>query len=118
MATTVTDLETDITRRRKVKRLTVAFTGNYATGGDTINFTQMLTATAKVTMRPRSNTIAGTVVTSPAGYLATLIKGQTLATWKLMLYSAPGVELAAGAYPAALLAATAIIEVHGKIGQV
>lgn len=50
----------------------------------------------------------------PAGYTATLLPGADSLHWLLKLFSAPGTELAAGAYPAGILAdIDAVVEFWG-----
>lgn len=50
----------------------------------------------------------------PAGYTASLLPGADAQHWLLKLFSAPGTELAAGAYPAGVLAdLDAVVEFWG-----
>jgi hypothetical protein len=86
----------------------LAFSGNYATGGDTLDFTQImaLLGTAIVAAFVDSAGDASSFGAGLGGYF-TLIPGATLATWKILCWSAGGAQLAAGAYPASLLASGA-----------
>ena len=105
--------------RTKQLYLIATPSGNYSTGGDTVNL-QAITPTigqmdAKVGY---PGTISESEVSSaPGGYTAVLIKGATLATWKLQIYSAAGAELAAGAYPAAITGGVFILFLEGPKGQ-
>lgn len=94
----------DIDLRKKEVVLTATASGNYATGGDTVNLTAVT--------NPQNHNGGSfgfpvniqdySVEQGGGGYTAELIPGATPATWKLKVFSAPGTELAAGAYPAAI----------------
>jgi hypothetical protein len=58
------------------------------------------------------------VSSAPAGYAAVLIPGTTLNNWKLKIYSVAGTELAAAAYPAAILAGVFILFLEGPKGRI
>jgi len=88
--------------------VTLTFTGNYPTGGDTVDLTTILGASDDVGVAVFS---ALPVYVDPAlggGYGAEFIPGSALNNCKLKVFSAPGTELAAGSYAAnaALLAAS------------
>ena len=77
----------------------VVLTSNYPTGGETLNFA------------PYVSGDVGALPTSVqperfGGYVPSYIPGASISAGKLKQFSAPGTELAAGAYPAALLALT------------
>lgn len=99
--------------------LKLSFTGSYVTGGDTANFTP------NTWTDPNNQGIIGYPTTVPsiqpavrslnfaaaqAGYYASIIPGTTLANAKFQIFTAGGTELAAGAYPAGILAGTAFVE--------
>lgn len=92
-------------RRRKRIRVNIVATGNYVTGGDTLDLTattnpNFLNAAGFASL-PTDNEI----VYLPGGYSAEFVPGTTLANGKIKVYSAAGTELAAAAYPAVLLGA-------------
>src|ERR1700682_3369176 len=76
---------------------TLAFSGNYSTGGDTLDFTQ-------VTDKLPSTQIIQAFAESQNGnsgyYVA--IAGTALNNWKLKAFSGGGTEITAGAYPASV----------------
>jgi hypothetical protein len=94
-------------------------TGNYTTGGDTVNLQAINAALgqADATVGYPGNIKNYSVISAPDGYTANLIKGATLATWKLQAFSASTAELAQAAYPAGVLAGTFVILVEGPKGQ-
>jgi hypothetical protein len=74
---------------------TLTFSGNYPTGGDTLDFTQVadkLPSTQIVQAFAESQN-------GNAGYY-TPVQGTALNNWKLKAIAAGGTEVAAGAYPA------------------
>jgi hypothetical protein len=76
---------------------TLTFSGNYPTGGDTLDFTQ-------VTDKLPSTQIIQAFADSQngnAGYYVP-IAGTALNNWKLKAFSGGGTEVAAGAYPASV----------------
>lgn len=110
MANTPAFLAGDHTRRKNVRRVDVNLSGNYATGGEAIDLSNV----ANPLFIPGPN--FGAVPTLdqievegvPGGYTAEVVAGTgaTLATAiKLKFYTTAGAELAAAAYPAALSAA-------------
>ena len=76
---------------------TLAFSGNYPTGGDTLDFTQ-------VTDKLPSTQIIQAFAESQNGnsgyYVA--IAGTALNNWKLKAFTGGGTEISAGAYPASV----------------
>lgn len=76
---------------------TLNFTGNYPLGGDTLDFTQV------ASLLP-STTVLQAFAESQnggAGYYVAVI-GTALNNWKLKCFTGGGVEIPAGAYPAAV----------------
>jgi len=74
---------------------TLTFSGNYVTGGDTLDFTQ-------ITNMVPSDTIVQVFAESQNGNSGYYIpvQGATLNNWKLKAFVGGGTEVAAGAYPA------------------
>lgn len=95
LTVTVTDHWSDTKRIHVIGTLAVA--GNYATGGDTLNFATYKIKSSKVPTYLSFNMLSK--------YLPRFVYGTTIANGKL-LFIVPdtGLELAAAAYPAALLA--------------
>ncbi|SRR6266404_2889863 len=86
----------------------LTFTGNYPTGGDTVDLTSIIGASDDVGVAVFS---ALPIYVDPAlggGFGGEFIPGSGLNNCKLKVFSAPGTELAAGGYAAnaALLAAS------------
>jgi hypothetical protein len=76
---------------------TLAFSGNYPTGGDTLDFTQ-------VADKLPSTQIIQAVAESQngnSGYYVP-VQGTALNNWKLKAFSGGGTEISAGAYPASV----------------
>lgn len=76
---------------------TVTFSGNYVTGGDTLDFTQ-------IANQLPSDTLVQVFAESQngnAGYYVP-IQGTALNNWKLKAFIAGGTEVTAGAYPASV----------------
>jgi len=119
MALALTALAVRHDLRTKELILKAVASGNYATGGDTVNLTSILNP------NNITNAVAGYPgrITEPivkqfaGGYVAELIPGTTLANWKLKIFSAPATELAAGAYPAAITGDFFILGFKGPKGQ-
>lgn len=76
---------------------TLTFSGNYATGGDTLDFTQ-------ITNVIPSDTIVQVFAESQNGNSGYYIpvQGATLNSWKLKAFLGGGTEVTAGAYPASV----------------
>lgn len=113
------------TLRDKELVLTLTPTGNYVTGGDTVNLTVIANPAFKgdAAIGYPGDITQFEVIGTPAGYSAKLIKGGTLATWKLMVFqggaavSTPSAQLAAAAYPAGVLADVFTIRLIGPHGR-
>ena len=76
---------------------TLAFSGSYSTGGDTLDFTQ-------VADKLCSSQIIQAFAESQngnAGYYVA-VAGSALNNWKLKAFSGGGTEITAGAYPASV----------------
>ncbi|MGH9393570.1 MAG: hypothetical protein ACRD1E_05320 [Terriglobales bacterium] len=116
MAIASSFLDVDVTRRRVRRVLSLVFSGNYATGGDTLDLTAATNpnglAGAKAFGR---NTAASSVGNVPDGYTAELLAGTALNNWKVKWFTASNTELAAGAYPAGISGASDVrVELVGK----
>lgn len=76
---------------------TLNFSGNYAAGGDTLDFTQVssLLPTTTVLQAFAESQNGG------AGYYVAVV-GTGLNNWKLKCFTGGGTEIAAGAYPASV----------------
>jgi hypothetical protein len=76
---------------------TLTFSGNYPTGGDTIDFTT-------VADKLPSTTVIQAFAESQNGnsgyYIA--VQGSALNNWKLKAFNGGGTEITAGAYPASV----------------
>jgi hypothetical protein len=115
MSLPITALTPDYSRRRKNRRYAAQATGVYVALGDAIDFSTILNPGFL------GDVNLGTVPTFdelscvlPGGYDAQFVPGTgtTLATaWKLQVFASGGAELAAGAYPAVLLATPILIVV-------
>lgn len=106
----------------RIKKLYLLATasGNYVTGGDTVNL-QAITPSlglADATVGYPGVIKHYEVCNAPSGYTANLIPGSTLATWKLQIFSTSNTELVAGAYPAGIIATPFVIVVEGPKGQI
>ena len=76
---------------------TLAFSGNYPTGGDTMDFTQVidkLPSTQLIQVFADSQN-------GNAGYYVP-VAGTALNNWKLKAFNGGGTEITAGAYPASV----------------
>ena len=78
----------------------LAFSGSYAAGGDTVDFStigeKILSGLAQGPLQAVAFSQNGSVNT----YV--FVQGTALTNWKLKIFVAAGVELAAGAYPASV----------------
>ena len=77
----------------------VVLTGSYPTGGETLDFAPYVSG--DIGALPIS-----VVPQRFGGYVPSYIPGASISAGKLMQFSAPGTQLAAGAYPAALTGLT------------
>ena len=107
--------------RTKTLIVKVTASGNYATGGDTLN---LATATNPNNRTNGSFGYPGKiddyeVETCPTGFVAELIPGTNLTNWKLKFsytgaaLSGALAELAAGAYPAAITGGVILLKFTG-----
>ena len=82
----------------------LAFTGSYATGGDTLDFTSVAGLVPSGSL-PLNAFIdgngTGTQQSAAGGYYVVLA-GTALNNWKVKIFGGGGTELAAGAYPASV----------------
>lgn len=115
MALALTLNEVEVNLRHKDLYIKAVASGNYSTGGDTVNLTSISNPANKTngTAGYPGTIVDYEVEQGAGGYTAELIPGATLATWKLKIFSAPGTELAAGAYPAAITADFFILRFKG-----
>jgi hypothetical protein len=90
--------------RVKDRILKAVASGSYATGGDTLDLTNVANPNFKTDAKFGQNVAIEDweVIQSPAGYGAELVQGATLATWKLKVFTTANTELGAGAYPGAI----------------
>lgn len=110
MAITVAVTSVDATQNGVIVEGTLTPSGNYTTGGDTVNFSTLAqipsNGNARGLIEIAEQPASGS---TPSGYLLYLIAGSTMANWLLFVGTAvaqPTTQLGAGAYPAGLLAAT------------
>lgn len=84
----------------------VGVSGNYATGGDTLDLTpsKILDPSVKGVVGPNQvpSIAPGVFTANLGGYRAEVVPGTTLAGFKLKFYAPAGTEVPAGAYPAAI----------------
>ncbi len=118
MAIAMTITSVDISRRRKSVHVQAALSGNYAAGGEPVDLTTLANPQMIQDGQLRGNPVLGVIEKYPAGSLAELIPGATPKTWFLKVFSAPGTELAAGAYPAGIAGDTCEFVFQGQIGTV
>lgn len=109
MPVPLTALVPDYTRRRKNRRYNAQATGNYTAGGDPVDFSNIANPgyLGDVNMATVPLLDQLSAMNIPAGYDVQFVPGTgtTLATaWKAQVFASGGTELAAAAYPAALLA--------------
>jgi hypothetical protein len=132
MANTLQQKPSRRTRRVTTKVFKGTLTGSYVqatgTAGEVLNVTTATDpnfyAEPVAGLFDNAAHVAGLfeakLVRPPAGYTGELVKKTTPAGWQdayiLKLYSAPGTELAAAAYPAAILADTFEFEITGPNG--
>lgn len=94
----------------------VTRSGDYVAGGDTVNLNPSAISDPNgigLLGYPLSVPKLPIAVDSEAdqGYIATIVPGATLGTFKIQYWSAEGVELAGGAYPAAITAGSLVLRV-------
>lgn len=99
----------DTTQEGIIVEGTLVPSGNYATGGDTVDFSALslpTNANARGLIEVAEQPANGT---TPKGYMFWMIAGKTLKDWLLWIATAAGqppTELAAGAYPDGLTGST------------
>ena len=76
---------------------TLAFSGNYPTGGDTIDFT---TVADKLPSTQIIQVFADSQNGNPGYYVP--VQGSALNNWKLKAFTGGGTEITAGAYPTSI----------------
>jgi hypothetical protein len=76
---------------------TLAFSGNYPTGGDTLDFTSV----ASQLPSDQSLQVFADSQNGNAGYYIP-VQGSALNNWKLKCFSGGGTEVTAGAYPSSV----------------
>lgn len=122
MAATVTFSQavgrTDSTQSTQIVRGTVALTGSYAAGGDTLSFT----ATKSPVLSAKGPlfvifTEAPSATITPSGYNLYYQPGTTPANGKIRITSSSTVEFATGAYSATLLQANISFMAYFTLGQ-
>lgn len=105
----------DYSRRRKRFKLAVTMSGNYATGGDTLDLTAVTNPNflpaGKFAIVPDDYDAQN----APGGYTAEFLPGTTLANGKVLFRSAAGAEVAAAAYPGALSGDTLNLTLSSKL---
>lgn len=110
MAVTITVDRVDFSGKSAIVEGRLSVAGNYVTGGDTVDFSAKSeipsnlgpTGLVELEEQPASGA-------SPSGFQFYLIAGSAMNNWLLFFATAvgqPPTQLGAGAYPAALLAAT------------
>ncbi len=77
---------------------TLTFSGNYPSGGDTLDFTSIADKLASA--QPPVQVFAESQ-NGNAGYYV-VVQGSALNNWKLKCFNAGGTEVTAGAYPASV----------------
>lgn len=86
----------------------ITFTGNYPTGGDTLDLSPLTVNGAGIQLGAIQGTVAITLPGGNYGLWVDPVAGPAdpggLTTGKLKIFSPGGTELSASAYPAALLA--------------
>ncbi len=98
----------DTTQSTQITLWTVALTGSYTLGGDTLDLSAYPTQSALPPVWVAFSE-APTTLVAPSGYTFYYQAGTTPANGLLRVTSTGGTELSAGAYPAALLAALVVV---------
>lgn len=92
--------------------LGLTFSGNYSTGGDTLNLTPSNISDPGLqgVLGPNQTPVAVDVLQENlGGYYVEVIPGASLSTWKVQCFQPGGTEVAAGAYPAAFTTGTPVL---------
>src|SRR5882672_4230687 len=88
---------------------TLTFSGNYVTGGDTLEFT---TVADKLPSTQIIQAFAESQNGNSGYYVA--VAGAALNNWKLKAYSGGGTEITAGAYPASVTTDTVQLAITAR----
>lgn len=117
MSLTLVAVSSSNTRRQKTIKLNATPVGNYVVGGVPIDLTTITDPTFQGSCFPGSVPKSAQVDNTPAGYTAEIVAGtdptQLATTYKLKVYTAPGTEMTAIAFPAALLADSFLLALTG-----
>jgi hypothetical protein len=108
----------DVSRRRRVLRLLITPSGNYTTGGDTLDLTQVTNPAFKAGGFFGGMPDDWALINCPGGYNAEYFPGTALNNGKIKFYSAAGTEIGAAAYPAILQGDPLEFEFSGPIGKI
>lgn len=114
MALAATVLKVENTQKTLKRTLSITFSGNYTTGGDTLDLTAVTVSTQGSMSAIKFHRLPFVYeLGNPcaAGFGYELVPGTTLANWLLKVYRQDGstgalAEIAQAAYPAAVLALT------------
>ena len=107
----------DVSRRRKRITYNLTFSGNYSTGGDTLNLATASNPRFLDAGYPSRVPDQIDVMGNPGGTSAEAVLGTGMTDNKIKLFSAPNTELAAGAYNAAVTGDLNVqVEASWKIG--
>ena len=94
----------------------LAFSGSYATGGDTLDLSSIAalipSGSLPLFVFAEGNG-SGTQQSAAGGYYVVLA-GNALNNWKMKIFSGGGVELGAGAYPAAVTGDSVYLSVQWR----
>lgn len=119
MSLTIALKAVDVTRRSRIMRFAATPTGNYATGGDTVDFTTASNPNNEPHPIPDRIPEHSEVsfLNNMEGNQPKWVKGTTLANSKVKFYSSAETELAAGAYSANDKAQPIEFEVKQSLGK-
>jgi hypothetical protein len=106
----------DTTKSTQIVRGTIALTGSYPAGGDTLNLSGFPVQSAAGPVVVWFTEVPSSTVT-PSGYGLYYQPGTTLANGKLRITSTGGTEFSTGAYSASLLQAVIFFEAVLLLGQ-
>lgn len=114
------------TFNKKERIIQATLSGNYATGGDTVNLGSVSNPKYlnDANFGYPGNIEDYEVLSCPTGYVGELIPGTTLNNWKIKFsqtgaaLSGPLAEIAAAAYPGALTGGTVLLRFRGPVGQI
>lgn len=119
MAMTATLVDYADSNRRQTLSYTIAMTGSYTTGGDSVNLLTALNPNGI----PKEGPITPPSVPpkmfdiNASGFYAQLkTPNPAVPTYTIQWFNPAGTEVAAGAYPAGVLAATILLDLSVKKG--